>query len=126
MAIVRSKLLKQLSNNYPNFLKKDLKKNIYNNGKENIKLLIKFIYCVEMKFSAKLFANLNNEINKIKIHNFPFNGQYLKDQGLSEGKEIGFILKKLEEEWLEKDFNLKSNEAISIVNNIKKSSVLNV
>ena len=26
MAIVRSKLLKQLSNNYPNFLKKDLEK----------------------------------------------------------------------------------------------------
>ena len=26
MAIVKSKLLKQLSNNYPNFLKKDLKK----------------------------------------------------------------------------------------------------
>jgi poly(A) polymerase len=109
-----------------NFLKKDLKKNIYNNGKENIKLLIKFIYCAELKFSTKLLASLNNEINKIKIPNFPFNGQYLKDQGLREGKEIGFILKKLEEEWLEKDFNLKSNEAISIVNNIKKSSVLNV
>ena len=28
MAIVKSKLLKQLSNNYPNFLKKDLEKSI--------------------------------------------------------------------------------------------------
>ena len=126
------KVLNFIASNYikfkedKNFLKKELKKNIYNNGKENIKLLIKFIYCAELKFSAKLLGNLNDEINKIKIPNFPYNGQYLKDQGLSEGKEIGFILKKLEKEWLEKGFNLKSNEAISIVNNIKKSSVLNV
>jgi len=108
-----------------NFLKKDLRKNIYNYGKENIKLLIKFIYCAEIKFSAKLFNNLLNKVEKIKIPVFPFNGQYLKAQGLTEGKEIGYALKELEKEWLEKDFNLKSNEAISIVNNIKRSSVLN-
>ena len=108
-----------------NFLKKDLRKNIYNYGKENIKLLIKFIYCAEIKFSAKLFNTLLNEVEKIKIPVFPFNGQYLKAQGLTEGKEIGYALKELEKEWLEKDFNLKSNEAISIVNNIKRSSVLN-
>ena len=108
-----------------NFLKKDLKKNIYNYGKENIKLLVKFAYCAEKKFSSKFLNNLLSEIEKIEIPSFPFNGQYLKKQGLKEGKEIGFALKELEKEWLEKDFNLKNNEAISIVNNIKKSNVLN-
>ncbi|MDA9091754.1 hypothetical protein N9J56_00515 [Pelagibacteraceae bacterium] len=121
-----------IANNYikceeeKNFLKKNLKKNIYNYKKENIRLLIKFIYCAEPKFSVKLLNNLLNEVDQIEIPKFPFNGQYLKEHGLTEGKEIGFILKKLEEEWLDKDFNLKANEAISIVNKIKKSSVLNI
>ena len=109
-----------------NFLKKELKKNIYNYGKKNIKSLIKFIYCVETKFSTKMKDNLLNEVNKIEIPSFPYNGQFLKEKGFIEGKEIGFVLKELEKEWLEKDFNLKRTEVASIVNKIKKSSVLNV
>ena len=121
-----------IANNYlkfkneKNFLKKDLKKNIYNNGKENIKMLIKFIYCAETKVSAKLLNNLLNLVDKMEIPSFPFNGKYLKDQGFTEGKEIGYILRALEKEWLNKDFNLNTNEAVSIVNKVKKSSVLNV
>ena len=109
-----------------NFLKKDLKKNIYNYGKENIKLLIKFIYYAELKFSVKLMNNLLNEVDKTEMPNFPFDGKYLKEQGLAEGKEIGFVLKELEKEWIDKDFNLKFEEASSIINKLKKLSVLNV
>ena len=109
-----------------NFLKKDFKKNIYSSGKKNIKMLIEFIYCSELKFSVKLLDNLLNEIDKIKVPIFPFNGQYLIEQGLTEGKEIGFVLKELEKEWLEKDFNLKAKEAIIIVDKIKRSSVFNI
>ena len=132
---ISNKLKKDLSfiaSNYikfkeeKDFLKKDLKKHIYSHGKENIKLIIKFIYCTELKFSSKSLNNLLNEIEKIVIPSFPFNGKYLKKNGLNEGKEIGFALKELEKEWLEKDFNLKAREAISIVNKIKKSSVLNI
>ena len=90
----------------------------------NIKFQI--IYFAELKFNSKLLSNLLSEIDKIKIPTFPFNGQFLKEQGLVEGKEIGFILKELEKEWLDKDFNLKNNEAISIVNKVKKSSILNL
>ena len=109
-----------------NFFKKDLKKNIYNYGKENITLLIKFIYCSELKFSKKLLDNLLNGIDKIKIPIFPFNGQYLKERGLVEGKEIGIILKELEKDWLDKDFNLKDEEAIAIVAKVKKLSVQSI
>jgi len=131
---VSNKLKKSLdfiSSNYikfkkeKNFFKKDLKKNIYNHGKENVKLLIKFIYCAEFKFTSKLLDNLLYQINKIEVPSFPFNGEYLKKQGLTEGKEIGFFLKELEKEWFDKDFNLKSEEAISIINKLKKSTVLN-
>ena len=99
---------------------------IQRHGKNNIQLLIKFIFCAELKFSSQLLNSLIDEVDKIEIPIFPFNGQYLKEQGLIEGKEIGFVLKKLEKEWLEKDFNLKANEAISIVAKIKKSNVLNI
>ena len=102
-----------------NFLKKNLKKNIYNFGKIKIKLLIKFIYCAESKFSEKLIDNLLNEIDKTKIPVFPFNGQYLIEQGLIEGKKIGIALKELEEKWLKKNFYLEAEEAISIVVKIK-------
>ena len=90
-----------------------------------MKLFIKFIYCTESKFSAKLLGSLLEEIDKIEIPYFPFNGQYLKEQGLIEGKEIGLVLRQLEKEWLDKDFNLKANEVASIINKVKKSSILN-
>ena len=117
-----------ISNNYikfkkeKNFFKRDLKKNIYRCGKKNIKLLIKFIYYAESKFSEKVIANLLNQVDKIEIPSFPFNGQYLKKQGLTEGKVIGFVLKELEKEWLDKDFNLKANETVSIINKIKNQT----
>ena len=126
------KNLKFIGRNYikykkeKNFLEKNFKKNIYSYGKENIKLLVKFIYCAEKNFSSKLLNNLLNEVNKITIPIFPFNGQYLKEQGLTEGKEIGFVLKELEKEWFNKDFNLNTDEAISIINRLKKLSILNV
>ena len=62
----------------------------------------------------------------MEIPKFPYNGKYLKQLGLTEGREIGFVLKELEKEWLNKDFNLKINEAVSIIDKVKKSSVLNV
>jgi tRNA nucleotidyltransferase/poly(A) polymerase len=117
-----------IANNYikfkkeKNFFKRDLKKNIYRCGKKNIKLLIKFIYYAESKFSEKVIANLLNQVDKIEIPSFPFNGQYLKKQGLTEGKVIGFVLKELEKEWLDKDFNLKANETVSIINKIKNQT----
>jgi len=109
-----------------NYLKKDLKKNFYKLGKDNIKKLLGFIYCAESKISTNLLNNIVNEINKIEIPNFPFNGQYLIDQGLVDGKKIGFALKELEKEWVQNDFNLKTKEAVSIVDKIKKLNILNI
>jgi len=109
-----------------NYLKKDLKKNVYNLGKDNIKNLLEFIYCAEPKFSIKLFNDIFTEINKIDIPSFPFNGKYLMDQGLFDGKKIGHALKELEKEWVQKDFNLKAKEVSYIVDKIKKSNILNI
>jgi len=109
-----------------NYLKKDLKKNVYSLGKNNIIELLCFIYCADTKFSTKLLNNIFEEINQMNIPDFPFNGQYLIEQGLVDGRKIGYALKELEKEWVQKDFNLNINEVTSIVDKIKKSNILNI
>jgi poly(A) polymerase len=132
---ISNKLKKDLtfiSNNYikfkeeKNYLKHDLKKNIYKFGKINIKKLISFIYCAEEKFSVNLLRKTFSDVDKIIIPDFPFNGEYVMEQGLNDGKKIGFALKELEKKWIENNFNLKTQEAISIVHRVKKSNILNI
>ena len=131
---ISNKLKKELSfiaNNYikfkeeKNYLKKDLKKNIYKLGKINIKNLINFIYCAEKNFSFNLLRKVDSDVDKMKVPNLPFNGKYVMNQGLEDGKKIGLALTELEKEWIENDFNLKAQEAISIVEKIKKLNILN-
>jgi poly(A) polymerase len=132
---VSNKLKKDLSfiaNNYleykeeKNYLKNDLKKNIYKIGRINIKNLVTFISCSEKKFSLHFLRKIIKDIDKFKMPNFPFNGQYVMDQGLVDGKKIGFALKELEKQWVENDFYLKSKVAISIIEKVKKLNILNI
>jgi len=132
---ISNKLKKNLtfiSNNYikfkeeKNYLNSDLKKNIYKLGKNNIKKLIIFVYCVEKKFSINLLKKIFRDVDKIEIPNFPFNGKYVMEQGLEDGKKIGLALKELEKKWIENNFNLKPQEAISVVYKIKKLNILNI
>ena len=130
-----NKLKKDLSfiaNNYikfkdeKNYLKKDLKKNIYKFGKTNIKKLITFIYCAEKFFSVNMLNKLISDVKKIEIPNFPFNGKYVIDQGIKDGKKIGFALKEMEKEWIKNNFNLNTQEANLIIDRVKKLNILNV
>jgi poly(A) polymerase len=125
---VSNKLKKELnliSNNYidykknKNLLKKDLKKNIYRFGKNNIKNLIYFIFCAEKNFTKNLLEKNIKQIDKIELPKFPFKGQYLINQGITDGKKIGYALKELEKEWIQKDFELSTAEAKSIIEKIK-------
>ena len=132
---VSNKLKKNLifiANNYKTFkeekkyLKQNLKKNIYKLGKENIKKLIAFIHCAENYFSVNSLKKIFSEIDKIKIPNFPFDGQYIMSQGLEDGKKVGFALKELEKEWIKNNFQLKAEEAILIIDKVKKLNILNI
>ena len=70
MAVVKSKLLEQLSNNYPNFLKKDLKKftNIILN---EIKQALKREDRVELRG----FGMFSTKIQKARISRNPKTGE---------------------------------------------------
>jgi len=84
------------------------------------------LYCVEKNFSIISLKKVIIEIDKIEIPKFPYTGQFIINQGLEDGKKIGFVLKELEKEWLESDFNLKEKDAILIINKVKKLNVLNI
>ena len=126
------KYLNFIANNYIKFkeekkyLKQDLKKNIYKLGKTNIKKLTTFIYCAEKNFTFSLLRKIFNDIDNMKIPDFPYNGKYVINQGLENGKKIGVALKELEKKWIENNFNLKSQDADSILDKIKKSNILNI
>ena len=70
MAIVKSKLLKQLSKNYPNFLKKDLEK-ISNTILKEIKETLKRGERVELRG----FGAFSTKIQKARISRNPKTGE---------------------------------------------------
>ena len=70
MAIVKSKLLKQLSKNYPNFLKKDLEK-LINIILEEIKKTLKRGERVELRG----FGIFSTNIQKARISRNPKTGE---------------------------------------------------
>ena len=86
MAIVKSKLLKQLSNNYPNFLKKDLEKFI-NIILSEIKKSLKRGDRVELRG----FGIFSTKIQKARISRNPKNGEKVNTH---EKKTIHFKMAK--------------------------------
>ena len=99
-----------------NYFEKNLKKNIYLLGKKKIKKIAIFIFLENKKFSLPELLKIFKNISDTNIPKFLFNGQKLKDKGFTEGKEIGITLKKLEEEWIENDFNLSDEKVELIIN----------
>tara|TARA_B100000029_G_C16825000_1_gene685661 strand:- start:241 stop:531 length:291 start_codon:yes stop_codon:yes gene_type:complete len=86
LAIVKSKLLKQLADNYPNFLKKDLEKSINILLKE-IKLALKKGENVELRD----FGTWSLNLQKARISRNPKTGEKLETP---EKKKIRFKISK--------------------------------
>ena len=86
MAIVKSKLLKELSNNYPNFLKKDLEKslNIFINE-------IKFALYKKENVEIRDFGTWSIHTQKERDARNPKSGQKIK---IPEKKKIRFKMSK--------------------------------
>tara|TARA_B100001996_G_scaffold369277_1_gene342555 strand:+ start:388 stop:678 length:291 start_codon:yes stop_codon:yes gene_type:complete len=86
LAIVKSKLLKQLADNYPNFLKKDLEKSINILLKE-IKLALKKGENVELRD----FGTWSLNLQKARISRNPRTGEKVETP---EKKKIRFKISK--------------------------------
>ena len=59
-------------------------------------------------------------IEKSFIPKFPFDGNYLKNNGIQEGVMIGKTLKLLENEWLNNDFQISEQKVLDIID-VKKN-----
>ena len=86
MAVVKSKLLKQLSDNYPNFLKKDIEK-FSNIILDEIKKTLKRGERVELRG----FGIFSTKIQKTRISRNPKTGEKVNTQ---EKKIIAFKMSK--------------------------------
>jgi len=98
-----------------NYLGKNLSKNIYLLGKNEIKNVIIFIFFFNNDIKIKEFEELIKKIKKIKIPKFPLDGDYLIEKGFSEGKKIGATLKALEKEWLNNSYQLTDQNISAII-----------
>jgi len=102
-----------------NYFKNNLKKNSYLFGKDKLKKLNKLNYFANKQVSIKQYITIDNNIDSILIPKFPFNGKYLIDKGLKEGRKIGLIIRQLEEKWIENNYTLSEKSALEIINKIK-------
>ncbi len=97
------------------FLVRDLKKNIYFFGKSHLKSLNLLYFLAEKKTKINDYLKILKNIKSLNIPKFAFDGNYLKEKGMSEGVLIGKTLKLIEEEWLKNDFRISDKRVLEII-----------
>ncbi len=111
------KNLNLISKNFndTNFLKKNLKRNIYLFGKKHLMNVNKLNYCNNKKTKLAEYSKIFSIINNFKIPEFPYDGNFLRDKGLKEGLIIGQTLELLKNEWLSNNFSISSQKVTEII-----------
>ena len=97
------------------FFQKDLKKNIYFFGKKHLIALNILYFSNFKKVKLQDYLNTLNNINKIDMPKFSFDGNYLKEKGMKEGALIGKTLKLIEKEWLDNEFQISEKRVLKII-----------
>ena len=109
--------LKKLSSNLievkknKNFFGKDLIRNVYFYGKEHLINLNIINFSINSKIKIDEFSKILNLVLKSNVPKLHVNGEYLKKNGMKEGESLGKVLKKIESEWVNNNFEI-SNERI--------------
>ena len=109
--------LKKLSSNLieikknKNFFDKDLIRNVYFYGKEHLINLNIINFSINSKIKIDDFSKILNLVLKSNVPKLHVNGEYLKKNGMKEGESLGKVLKKIESEWANNNFEI-SNERI--------------
>ena len=109
--------LKKLSSNLievkknKSFFGKDLIRNVYFYGKEHLINLNIINFSINSKIKIDEFSKILNLVLKSNVPKLHVNGEYLKKNGMKEGESLGKVLKKIESEWVNNNFEI-SNERI--------------
>ena len=94
---------------------KDLEKNIYLTDKSHLINLNVLNFTSNPKLSLKDFSETLKKILKSKTHQFRIDGEYLMERGMKEGKLLGRVLKKIEKEWVDNNFNISDDRVKEII-----------
>ena len=106
-----NKNLKELKND-KEFFEKDLMKNVYSLGKNHLVALNLINFSINSKVKSNDFSETLNKILKTIVPIFPIDGETLKQKGMQEGQSLGSVLKTLEKEWINNNFEI-SNERVN-------------
>ena len=104
-----------LAQNNKDFFYKDLLKNIYLNGKNHLITLNILNYACNPKIKLQEFKNTLNKILNSEIPKLDINGEYLKQNGMEEGEDLGKVLNKIEEEWLNNGFKISKDRIKKLI-----------
>ena len=102
-----------------NYFTNNLKKNIYFMGKNVLSDLNALLFLIDKKITLQKYSKIKQNIDKIFIPKFPYDGKYLITQGLSEGKKIGHVLEKLENMWIKNNYTLSEQSVVEMIKNAK-------
>ena len=97
------------------FFKKHLEKNIYLNDKNHLINLNILNFVINEKLKFKDFSDTLKKILQSKKQKFPVDGKYLMDNGMKQGSQMGKVLKKIEEEWIENNFKISEDQIKEII-----------
>ncbi len=117
--------LKLMAKNFKNFQSdkkffyKNLKKNIYFYGKKHLRAMNILYFSSYKKRKIEDYLDVLNNINKFNVPKFSFDGNYLKDKGMSEGALIGKTLKLIETEWYNNNFEISKERVLKIIKSQK-------
>ncbi len=98
-----------------NFFVKDLEKNIYLYNKEHLKLLNLLNFLSNTKYNLQNFTKISKNISNSKVHKFPFDGEYFKKKGMKEGLVLGKVMKIVEKEWIENNFQISDKRLLELI-----------
>ena len=111
-----------LQNNFrKNFIKdklseKELLKLLYSNGKKAATDLLIFSIFINHNVGLNMIEKQINFVESSEIPIFPIEADFLKLQyGFSESRELGVALKKLEEFWINNNFQIDKKRVQSIL-----------
>ena len=89
---------------------KNLKRIIYFiNNKKWTKDLVFFYYIFNRGVDAQDIKSIFNFIDKTEIPKLPVSGELLGKYGFEKGEKMGRVLKQIEQDWINNDFDLKEN-----------------
>ena len=77
--------------------------------------MVKFYFISRPKKNYTNLINILQKINSTNIPKFPITGKYLLEKGFKSGRKIGEVLKKIEQQWIENDFDLKDEELKNLI-----------